>query len=117
MANATALPLPPQIQSQTTQAATVQHPGMAPPQYNFTPTQFRAAGQDQQQHAMMMSQYQQYASGYIGYGMPNGRMQPGYGWGAGRGMPNQVNGQGGVGVGGQQQMQMAVGKPTQGAAR
>lgn len=89
-------PLPPQ---------TAQHPGMTP-QYNFTPSQFRAPGQDQQQHAMMM-QY-----GY--YNMP-GRLPQNYMWGPGRGMPNQVNGQGGVGV--QQQMQMAVGKPTQGAGR
>jgi hypothetical protein len=121
MPNATPLPLPPQTQTQTAQAATVQHPSIAPPQYNFIPTQFRA-GQDQQHHAMMMSQmpqYQQmYASGYtMGYNVPNGRMPPGYAWAAGRGVPSQVNGQGGVGVGGQQQMQMAVGKPTQGAGR
>jgi hypothetical protein len=123
MPNATPLPLPPQTQTQTAQAATVQHPSIAPPQYNFIPSQFRA-GQDQQHHAMMMSQmpqYQQmYASGYtMGYNVPNGhgRMPPGYAWAAGRGVPSQVNGQGGVGVGGQQQMQMAVGKPTQGAGR
>jgi len=105
MPNATPLP------TQAMPAA--QHPGM-PQQYNFTYSQFRAAGPDQQQHAMMMSQYPP----YMGYGVPGGpggRMQPGYLWGVGRGMPNQVNGQGGVGV--QQQMQMAVGKPTQGAGR
>lgn len=108
MPNATPLP-------QTTQTAP--HPGMTQ-QYNFTPTQFRAAGQDQQQHAMM--QYAMYP--YMGYSVPGARMQQGYPspWGAGRGMPNQVNGQGGAGVQQQQmqmQVQMAVGKPTQGGGR
>ena len=103
MPNAT--PLPPQA----TQAA--QHPGMAQ-QYSFASGQFRPAGQDQQQHAtMMMSQYPY--GFHMNYGMPGPRS--GYQWGVGRGMPNQVNGQGGVTV--QQQMQMAVGKPTQGAGR
>jgi len=99
--------------SQHTQTA--QYASMAP-QYSFTPTQFRAAGQDQQQHAMM-SQYSMMYPYTMGYSLPGGRMQPAYPWGAGRGMPNQVNGQGGAGVQQQMQMQMAVGKPTQGAGR
>lgn len=114
-------PLPPQ----PTQAA--QHPGMAQ-QYNFAAMQFRP-GQDQQQHQMMMPQYQMYPYP-MSYAMPGGRLQPGYPqWGVGRGMPNQaqVNGQAAVGMQQQQlqmqmqqmqmQMQMTGGKPTQGTGR
>lgn len=116
-------PLPPQ----PTQAA--QHPGMAQ-QYNFATMQYRPPGQDQQQHQMIMPQYQMYPYP-MSYAMPGGRLQPGYPqWGVGRGMPNQaqVNGQAAVGMQQQQQlqmqmqmqqmqMQMAVGKPTQGTGR
>jgi hypothetical protein len=96
-------------------------------QYNFATMQYRPAGQDQQQHQMMMPQYQMYPYA-MSYAMPGGRLQPGYPqWGVGRGMPNQaqVNGQAAVGMQQQQQlpmqmqmqMQMPVGKHKQGTGR